>query len=134
MRINPTGGSLDEVFVAEISGFDENNEMLVNETLRFNWFQDAFSWPTSLGFETDSAQVVRVTVMLRRVAQNNQPVRLLIDDLNLTYSPEIQDFYEICILRHIDYANRDSISLSCWRQGNGSQPSKFESFSVSNTL
>ncbi len=90
MRINPTGGRLDEVFVAELNGFDENNEMLVNETLRFNWFQDAFSWPTSVGFETDSAQVTRVTVMLRRVAQNNQPVRFLIDDLNLTYSPERQ--------------------------------------------
>ncbi len=90
MRINPTGGTLDEVFVAELNGFDENNQQLVNETVRFNWFQNAFSWPTSAGFETDGAQITRVTVTLRRVAQNNQPVRFLIDDLSLVYSPEVQ--------------------------------------------
>jgi hypothetical protein len=88
MRINPTGGSLDEVFVAELTGFNDGGEQLVQETIRFNWNQDAFAWPITAGFETDAAQVSRVTVVLRRVAQNNQPVRFLIDDLTLVYTPE----------------------------------------------
>jgi len=88
MRINPTGGKLDEVFVAELVGSDARGNKIVDETIRFNWFQDAFTWPTSVGFETDGAQISRVTVMLRRVSQNNQPVRFLIDDLSLLYSPE----------------------------------------------
>ncbi len=88
MQINPTGGALDEVFVAELTGSDESGRQIVQETIRFNWRQDAFTWPTSVGFETDAARVSRVTVTLRRVAQKNQPVRFLIDDLTLVYSPE----------------------------------------------
>ncbi|MHA7871112.1 MAG: hypothetical protein ACX939_02050 [Hyphococcus sp.] len=88
MRINPTGGILDEVFVAEISGFDAAGEEIVQSTSWFNWYQDAFSWPTSVGFETDAGRVVRASITLRRVARNNQPVRFLIDDLSLLYAPE----------------------------------------------
>ena len=90
MRINPTGGALDEVFVARLIGFDASGEQLVQEDIRFNWYQDAFSWPTSAGFETDGAQVARVTVELQRVSVGNRSVRFLIDDLTLAYSPERQ--------------------------------------------
>ncbi len=88
MRINPTGGNLDEAFVAELTGFDAAGKQLVHENIEFKWYQDAFSWPTVAGFETDEARLSRVTVVLHRVARANAPVRFLFDDLTLIYSPE----------------------------------------------
>lgn len=88
MRINPTGGTLDEVFTAEVTGYDEAGNEVVQSATRFNWHQDAFTWPTSTGFKTDGGQIARVTVSLRRLAQNNQPVRFLIDDLSLSFAAE----------------------------------------------
>ncbi len=82
MRINPTGGQLDEAFVARIIGFDANGNRAGASDLRFNWYQDAFTWPTSVAIEADGgAGFSRVDISLRRVAANNQPVRFLIDDL-----------------------------------------------------
>lgn len=88
MRINPTGGTLDEVFIARVTGFDASGEQIVQQDTRFNWYQDAFSWPTSAGFKTDGAEITRVTVELQRVSVGNRPVRFLIDDLMLGYAPE----------------------------------------------
>ena len=86
MRINPTGGVIDEVFVAELAGFDANGERVANASVEFNWRQDAFTWPTSAALR--GARFSRLTVSLRRVAQNNQPVRFLIDDLVLQYASD----------------------------------------------
>ncbi len=88
MRINPTGGTLDEAFLVQLEGFDANGVRVVTDRVQFNWSQDAFSWPTVAGLETNAAPLSRVNVTLRRVAQNNQPVRFLIDDLTLQYAPE----------------------------------------------
>ena len=88
VRINPTGGSQDEAFVAQINGFDENGTRIATNSLRFNWFQDAFSWPTSVDLETNNGRVARATIELRRPSQNNQAVRFLIDDLQFQYAPD----------------------------------------------
>lgn len=88
MRINPTGGVMDEAFIARVSGFDANGEEIAREDTQFNWYQDAFAWPTSAGFKTDGAEITRATVQLLRVSVNNRPVRFLIDDLQLGYTPE----------------------------------------------
>lgn len=91
LRINPTGGSFDEAFVAELEGFDGGEKLVASDSVRFVWRQDAFTWPTSISFETDAASFARVTIALRRVAQNNQPVRFLIDDLSLAYGVQTTD-------------------------------------------
>ena len=88
VRINPTGGIADEVFIAELTGFDANGNRLERDTLRFFWRQDAFTWPTTAGIETGGQGFSQVSIQLRRVARNNQPVRFLIDDLTLQYSPD----------------------------------------------
>jgi len=88
MRINPTGGVMDEAFIARVSGFDADGKEIVQEDTQFNWYQDAFAWPTSVGFKTDGAEIARATVQLLRVSVNNRPVRYLIDDLPLGYTPE----------------------------------------------
>lgn len=82
MRINPTGGQMDEEFIARIIGFDANGNRAGVSELRFNWYQDAFSWPTGVSLDAeDGAGFSRIDVSLRRVASNNLPVRFLIDDL-----------------------------------------------------
>lgn len=86
MRINPTGGEPDELFVAEANGYDQAGARVATNIVRFNWYQDAFAWPTVLDLESEAA-LARVTVSLRRAAQNNQPVRFLLDDLTLAYAP-----------------------------------------------
>lgn len=91
MRINPTGGAVDEIFVAELTGFDARGRTVANNTVRFFWRQDAFAWPTSVALTSDAGGFARVAVQLRRVAQNNQPVRFLIDDLSLSYSAPTPD-------------------------------------------
>ena len=88
VRINPTGGITDEIFIAELTGFDANGNRLERDTLRFFWRQDAFTWPTTAAIETSDAGFSRVSIRLLRARQNNQPVRFLIDDLTLQYSPE----------------------------------------------
>ncbi len=88
MRINPTGGAEGEAFVAELRGFDASGAQRAQADIRFNWSKDAFTWPTSVALESGRAQLSQVTVLLRRVAQNNQPVRFLIDDLSLQYATE----------------------------------------------
>jgi hypothetical protein len=85
MRINPTGGQFDEAFTATLNGFDDNGERIASQSLRFFWRQDAFTWPTSAALEASQGSFARVTLELRREAQNNQPVRFLIDDLRLVY-------------------------------------------------
>ncbi len=85
MRINPTGGQLDEEFVARMIGFDANGNRAGVSELRFNWYQDAFTWPTGVSINADDgAGFSRVDITLRRVASNNLPVRFLIDDLLVT--------------------------------------------------
>ncbi len=37
MRINPTGGTIDEVFIARVAGFDASGEQIVQQDTRFNW-------------------------------------------------------------------------------------------------
>ncbi len=91
LRINPTGGSFDEVFVAELNGFDGSGKQVASDSIRFVWRQDAFTWPTRISFETEAESFARVTIALRRVAQNNQPVRFLIDDLSLAYGAQTTD-------------------------------------------
>lgn len=82
MQINPTGGQLDEEFIARIIGFDANGNRAGVSELRFNWYQDAFSWPTGVAIDADDgAGFSRIDISLRRVASNNLPVRFLIDDL-----------------------------------------------------
>lgn len=82
MRINPTGGRLDEEFIARIIGFDANGARAGVAELRFNWYQDAFSWPTGISINADEGDgFSRIDISLRRVASNNAPVRFLIDDL-----------------------------------------------------
>ncbi len=88
MRINPTGGAEGEAFVAELRGFDASGVQRAQTDVRFNWSKDAFTWPTSASLGAARAQLSRVTVLLRRTAQNNQPVRFLIDDLSLQYAPD----------------------------------------------
>ncbi len=88
MRINPTGAAEGESFVAELRGFDASGAQRAQTDVRFSWSQDAFTWPTSATLESGRAQLSRVTVLLRRAAQNNQPVRFLIDDLTLQYAPD----------------------------------------------
>ncbi len=85
MRINPTGGQLDEEFIARITGFDANGNRASVSELRFNWHQDAFTWPTGVSIEADEgAGFSRIDIALRRIASNNLPVRFLIDDLSFT--------------------------------------------------
>ena len=86
MKINPTGGRLDEEFIAQINGFDSQGNRIATNSLRFPWFQDAFSWPTEISV-TGRGVMTRITVELRRVAANNQPVRFLIDDLSFERGP-----------------------------------------------
>lgn len=87
-RINPTGGRLDETFLVNLIGFDVNGARVASSSQNFVWRQDAFTWPTVIGFETGGANFARVTVELRATSQNNQPVRFLFDDLALSYSVE----------------------------------------------
>ncbi len=90
MRINPTGGRLDEEFIARIIGFDANGNRAGVSELRFNWFQDAFTWPTGVAIEAGEGEgFSRIDISLRRVANNNLPVRFLIDDL--TFTPALLD-------------------------------------------
>ncbi len=90
MRINPTGGQLDEEFIARATAFDENGARIAVSAFRFNWYQDALSWPTSISLRDDKTgrSFTRATIELLRVAQNNQPVRFLIDDLAYANAPE----------------------------------------------
>ena len=91
MRINPTGGAFDEIFVVDLNGFDANGRNVAKESIRFAWRQDAFTWPTSVTLQTQAASFARVTIEMRRVAQNNQAVRFLVDDLALVYGPQTTD-------------------------------------------
>ncbi len=88
MRINPTGGILDEIFIVDVSGFDASGKQVAADNSRFAWRQDAFTWPTVISLETEAASFARVTIQMRRISQNNQAVRFLIDDLTLAYGPE----------------------------------------------
>ncbi len=91
MRINPTGGALNEVFTVQLSGLDANGRRVAANDTRFTWGEAAFTWPTSVALETSGAGFAQVTVEMRRVAQNNQPVRFLIDDVSLAYSAQTGD-------------------------------------------
>ena len=91
MRINPTGGIIDEIFTVQLNGFDANGNNVASDSIRFPWRQDAFTWPTSVALKTDAASFARVTIELRRAAQQNQPVRFLIDDLALVYGAQTSD-------------------------------------------
>lgn len=86
-KINPTGGNLDEEFIAQMNGFDANGTRIATNSLRFRWFQDAFAWPTEISM-TGKGVMARVTIELRRVASNNQNVRFLIDDLRFAIAEE----------------------------------------------
>ena len=91
MRINPTGGVVNEIFVVELNGFDANGTNVASDSIRFAWDQNAFTWPTSVTLNTEAASFARVTMVMRRVAQNNQAVRFLIDELALTYGAQTED-------------------------------------------
>lgn len=88
-KINPTGGRLDEQFIVQIVGFGADGARLATNSLRFNWYQDAFSWPTEIALTNEKGGAfTRVSIELRRIAQNNSPVRFLIDDLLIANAPE----------------------------------------------
>ncbi|GJL93672.1 MAG: hypothetical protein DHS20C05_00770 [Hyphococcus sp.] len=116
MKINPTGGTQDERFIAQINGFNTSGERVATNSIDFQWFQDAFTWPTSLELETDDARVARVTIELRRPSQNNQPVRFLIDDLELVYAEELSDAPVISALQEEQrpprIANQETVQSS----------------------
>jgi hypothetical protein len=83
MRINPTGGRVDEEFIARAVAFDANGARVATQSVRFIWDQGALSWPTTISLRDDKTgqSFTRVTIELLRAAENNQPVRFLIDDL-----------------------------------------------------
>jgi|GEM_PF-1879976 len=84
VRINPTGGRTDEEFIARMIGYDAAGNRAGVGTIRFNWYQDAFTWPTSLAIRAPEGQgFSRIDIDLRPVANNNA-VRFLIDDLTFT--------------------------------------------------
>lgn len=88
MRINPTGGQFGESFVVQMDGYNESGARIASDTMRFNYDDDAFTWPNTASLKTDQGGFARVTAELRRAAQNNQAVRFLFDDLTLSYAPE----------------------------------------------
>lgn len=88
LRINPAGGQADEEFVVRLTGFDANGNRVAASSRSFQWFQDAFTWPTVATLRGTGGEVFsRVSVELRRTLQNNQPVRFLIDDLAFEVAP-----------------------------------------------
>ena len=87
VRINPTGGIPDEIFMAELVAFDATGARAARSVERFSWTQEAFTWPTRATLNGDGARITRVSIALRRLRQNNQPVRFLIDDLAFQYAP-----------------------------------------------
>ena len=90
VKINPTGGELDEEFIARVTGYDANNRRQGTNNTRFNWFQDAGAWPTTASVQTkDGTPLSRVTIELLRIGADNQPVRFLIDDLSFVYAEDV---------------------------------------------
>ncbi len=86
IRINPTGGQTDEEFIARIIGYDANGNRAGVNVVRFNWYQDAFTWPTGVSLEVkDGEGFSRLDIDLRRAA-NNSAVRFLIDNLSFAYA------------------------------------------------
>lgn len=91
MRINPTGGNNGETFIVQLNGFDASGQRVGAATIRFGWNDNAFTWPTNAALKTGNGGFARVTVEMRRVAQGNQAVRFLFDDLTLVYAPDVED-------------------------------------------
>ena len=87
VKINPTGGEIDQEFIARITGFDESGKQLATLDTRFFWYQDAFTWPTQAGLWSDGQRMSKATIELRPVG-GRSPVRFLIDNLSFTPAPD----------------------------------------------
>jgi len=88
VKVNPTGGQLDEAFEMRVAGFDANNNEIASSTLNLIWRQDAFTWPSSISLAAKAGRITRVTMEMRQPRRANQSVRFLFDDLSLTFAPD----------------------------------------------
>jgi len=91
VKVNPTGGALDEPFEMRLTGFGADGKQVAQNSQAFVWRQDAFTWPTIAGLAMKEGRMARVTLELRRPRRANQSVRFLFDDLVLHYAPERED-------------------------------------------
>ncbi len=88
VKVNPTGGVLDEPFQMRLTGFDADGNRVASANLDFIWRQDAFSWPTTAFLQSEEElRMTRITMEMRRPQRANQSVRFLFDDLTLQYAP-----------------------------------------------